>query len=255
MNATIQNLKTLIDTYIKTNGIGAITGAIDNNVRKQIVDGLFSLLGDPDDLDTIDKTSLVAAINELVTNSVVNTFIALTDTPSSYVGHSGKSVRVNGSETGLEFVSVNGIEWFMPLNKNIGRWDGVTSKIINSKAEETGTGIKVDGDTKAKSFIERSVTANVATTHTFDFTDLSGSSILTMTGNTAFLLSNMLTENEGVVFSFLLSGNYSPSFVSGIKTLKSDDYLGGTAIHRITYDVMKGGASPVIYYTIEVLSL
>jgi hypothetical protein len=41
--------------------------------------------------------------------SGITTFLALTDTPSSYAGHDGKVVRVNSAEDGLEFA--DGLFW------------------------------------------------------------------------------------------------------------------------------------------------
>jgi hypothetical protein len=51
---------------------------------------------------TEDGIEFIAA--QTGSGSGVSTFTELTDTPSSYLGHGGKTLRVTGTEDGLEFI-------------------------------------------------------------------------------------------------------------------------------------------------------
>lgn len=51
---------------------------------------------------SFSATSIVGAFNELI-SSIVNTFLGLTDTPSTYAGQANNLVNVNAGQTALEF--------------------------------------------------------------------------------------------------------------------------------------------------------
>lgn len=62
--ANYENLKATINANIKTNGNQEITGQVMNSVLNQMVDEMGGDIGDVSELNTSDKSSLVAAINE-----------------------------------------------------------------------------------------------------------------------------------------------------------------------------------------------
>lgn len=62
--ANYENLKATINANIKTNGNQEITGQVMNSVLIQMVDEMGGDIGDVSELNTSDKSSLVAAINE-----------------------------------------------------------------------------------------------------------------------------------------------------------------------------------------------
>jgi len=68
---------------------------------------------------------------------ITTTFLALTDTPDTYVGQSLKTVRVNVGETGLEFATGGGGAGDVTgpassTDNAIVRFDGTTGKIIQN---------------------------------------------------------------------------------------------------------------------------
>jgi hypothetical protein len=56
---------------------------------------------------TYYKTKIISLINSVQSlyNSLVSTFLGLTDTPNNYTGEGGKIVAVKGDETGVEFIT------------------------------------------------------------------------------------------------------------------------------------------------------
>ena len=64
---TIAQLYQLIDDNIRENHNEEITGAIDNSVRHAVVDWVWGEVGDLNNLNTNNKTDLVSAINEALT--------------------------------------------------------------------------------------------------------------------------------------------------------------------------------------------
>ena len=70
-----------------------------------------------------------ASSNTVAEGNHAHTFPALTDSPSSYTGQEGKVVRVNGAETGVEFISQGGV----------GAYSG-----LSAKTNETNPNYQVD---------------------------------------------------------------------------------------------------------------
>lgn len=65
MNPDVEAAIEAINDYIITNGNQEITAAILNPILLQIINSLYDITGNNEDLSTDDKSNLVAAINEL----------------------------------------------------------------------------------------------------------------------------------------------------------------------------------------------
>ena len=88
-----------------------------------------------------------------------NTFLTLTDTPSSYSGQTGKTVKVNSSGNGLEFTDLgSGVTGTIPSGGII-LWSGSANKIGQSVASGgTGTGwVLCDGSNNTPDLRDRFV--------------------------------------------------------------------------------------------------
>ncbi|WP_270934591.1 hypothetical protein [Falsiroseomonas oryzae] len=72
-------------------------------------------------------------------------FLALTDTPDSYVGQALRLLRVNSTEDGLEFTEAggSGVEAFLDLTDTPGSYAGQTGRAVVVDAGETGLGFGV----------------------------------------------------------------------------------------------------------------
>lgn len=97
--------------YDKLVATNATTGAIEY-VLKSSVGGSDTYIGltDTSDLNYTAKDKYLPMVNEAndeldLTESVIATFLLLYDTPSSYSGQGGKTVKVNSGETALEFTT------------------------------------------------------------------------------------------------------------------------------------------------------
>ena len=88
-----------------------------------------------------------------------NTFLTLTDTPSSYSGQTGKTVKVNSSGNGLEFTDLgSGVTGTIPSGGII-LWSGASNKIGQPVASGgTGTGwVLCDGSNGTPNLTNRFV--------------------------------------------------------------------------------------------------
>ena len=88
-----------------------------------------------------------------------NTFLTLTDTPSSYSGQTGKTVKVNNSGNGLEFTDLgSGVTGTIPSGGII-LWSGASNKIGQPVASGgTGTGwVLCDGSNGTPNLTNRFV--------------------------------------------------------------------------------------------------
>ena len=86
--------------------------------------------------DTLDNVS-----------GIPTTFTDLTDSPAGYTSNAGKYVRVNGTETGLEFVTLSGgsgdvVGPASSAANNIVTFDGTTGKLI----KDSGVAINAKAD-------------------------------------------------------------------------------------------------------------
>lgn len=117
---TDAQLIALINQYIITNGVNAITAAVLNPILQAIRQRSQDVTGDPEDLTTSDTTNLVAAINSL--QALINDFEFTgvqvysgldnpNDTPpiSFNVGDFYK--QLDGGGNTLELFQYNGTEW------------------------------------------------------------------------------------------------------------------------------------------------
>jgi len=107
-DVTVDSATLAVDDYLKWDGTKWV------NTAPQTV----SL----DDLDDVDTTTTAPANTNLLQFNGTNwvpvavdsvgrtTFVALSDTPTSYTGMAGYGVRVNSTENGLEFVDVSTID-------------------------------------------------------------------------------------------------------------------------------------------------
>lgn len=162
----------------------------------------------------------------------------------------GNRVTVNSTDS--DFLGIQGNEEF---NKQGDRLafaqiaDVEDAKLNN--IDDGDYGVVVEGSVRTQVVIESSLTANVNTSHIFDINNLPADQVLTMTGNTVFSFSNMITATESVVFSFILSGAFAPSWASGAtKTANSDDYS-QSGNNRVVVHISRGGGTPIIYYSYE----
>jgi len=73
-------------------------------------------------------------------SSLVDTFVELTDTPSTYVGQENKYVRVNPTADGLEFIegTGGGVASFTQLNDVPTSYVGQANKMVTVNDSETG---------------------------------------------------------------------------------------------------------------------
>ena len=55
--------------------------------------------------DVVVEESVINVTNTIIDYAIISEFTGLTDTPDNYSGHAGKTVKVNSSETALEFVT------------------------------------------------------------------------------------------------------------------------------------------------------
>jgi len=70
--------------------------------------------------------------------SGVETFLQLTDTPSTYAGSAGLAVTVNGTEDGLEFTAITGgVDTFLELTDTPATYAGAALQFVQVNAGET----------------------------------------------------------------------------------------------------------------------
>ena len=75
---------------------------------------------------------------------------------------------------------------------------------------------------------------------------------LTLTGNTTIAFTNMILEDETITGGFSITGSFAVTFPSWLsKSPGSFDY-DGSKVNRITFEITKGGSSPLGRYSIEV---
>lgn len=103
-------------------------------------------------IDSADHKAKVVNSSGAVTNlgnSDVADFTDLADTPSDYSGDSGKFVKVNGTEDGLEFDAVAIPANFTDLSDVPTSYSGEASKLVAVKGDETGLEFVASGSATA----------------------------------------------------------------------------------------------------------
>lgn len=136
-------------------------------------------------------------------------------------------------------------------NQKYIKYNEVSEQLESGLTTESQSGISVDGNIKGKGFIGRSVTASVGGSYVIDFADMAEHYILQMTDNTSIMFDNMITEDETVVITLTVTGNYSlllPSFL--VASFENDDY-DGSMNNEIVINIKRGGANPLGYYTLK----
>lgn len=70
--------------------------------------------------------------------NTIRNFLGLDDTPSTFNGQSGKVVKVNATETALEFGSATGLDEFVQLTDTPADYTGQADKVVTVKPAEDG---------------------------------------------------------------------------------------------------------------------
>lgn len=214
------NLKSQIASLLPDNMSKLIKAAAHRLSNNAIIDFFFGITGDPDQLQTSDKSSLVNAINE---------------------------VKSSGGGGG-------GVDWTTPIDKFFGIWDTATGKIINSKLEETIQGAKLSGRLVANGLIGKNISSNIDGVFNIDLNDLAEHYFLTQTDNVAITFTNMITANQTAVITITLTGTYTFTFPSWLKPLPYNDTYDGAINNEIVINIKRGGSSPLGYYSLTKLS-
>lgn len=234
MNDRINDLLDLINQYIKLNGNQEITGDIANLVMSEMVIVLNDIIGNPDDLNTIDKTNLVGAINETLSlfdsiQSPSDGNVVLTQDYLELSVFIGQMQRDFNSAVDSRFSSLQ-----------------VFTKIV-----ETALGINILGRLTANSMVGRStVDGNVSGLFTIDLNDLSEQYILTLIGNSNVSFSNMIEDTQSVVISLSVKGNFALTLPSWLRAMPSNDDYDGTIDNEIVINIKQGGVTPLGYYSL-----
>lgn len=131
INITVLNEGANESVQISTTASGGVTDH-----------GVLTGLGDDDHTQYLTSGRHNLSSHVLGTNVPHDTFLGLTDSPSSYTGQSGKSVVVNQTEDGLEFITLSGVTqsgiYFTDLVDTPTTYAGEANKFVRVSNTENG---------------------------------------------------------------------------------------------------------------------
>jgi hypothetical protein len=181
----------------------------------------------------ITVLNITGALNASVAGSVATisgegsstpgttTFLALTDTPSSYAGQHGKYVTVNGTETALEFITTSGVEDWKVKSDSL---DPAGDYLYNKLSEGTNISLSTVGNTVR---ITNTLTNDKVKVTSLDATAdylynqlTAGSNISITTDNTTVTIANTAPGSSLIVkkdSSIIASGVTIINFTGGVQ--------------------------------------
>ncbi len=163
-------------------------------------------------------------------------FLDLTDTPSSYTGQTGKFVRVNAGEDGLEFATISGsgdvVGPASATDNAIVRYDGNTGKIIQNSVKTLSDSGAVE--TLTPTVNDASYTINVPSNADATYDINFGSNLTSAAANVRLFRT---TNTSGDARFVVMSGDGTTNLNHSLSA-KSNSYLA-----RLAGNVKIGGTS------------
>lgn len=204
--------------------------------------------------ELIDSTTFEDELGNVVTPGLANIYIDITDGNKAYNWDGAQYVPINSTTSG----GGGEVDWSNLTDKKHLRYDSSLGKPVDSNIQDTAVGVEVAGRLDSSTTVEKSTTANAASSFVIDLSNPSGHYDLTLTDNTTISFSNMIGVNQSTVITLVVGGNYSLLFPSWLKPLPNNDvYNGSTSndLNLITILIRNGGGSPQGMYSLTNVSI